>query len=160
MAKDNSSKVFSLDEQILTDTIIVPNGVEVFNFKDDLVRKYDNIVFPKTIKEINGDFEGIAKSGKKFTTNFLFNSGSDVGALKNLLAPYVCGSDNGSSKGVTVRELIAANKITVAGDIDYALDIVIGGNSSSSNDKSYKTIAEASEMIKGMDNVKFSITIY
>lgn len=155
------SKVFNLDNYDLSDTLVIPTGVEVFNFKGDLIRKYNNVVFPTTIKEINGDFNYIVDNNKRFTTNLVFSKNTDVSVLNNILEPfYKKGCKSGG--GVTVRELIESGQISAVGDISYALDIVIGGNGGdykSELDK-IKKMEDATALIKNVDGIGFSILTY
>lgn len=155
------SKVFNLDAYDLSDTLVIPAGVEVFNFKDDLIRKYSNVVFPITIKEVNGDFNFMADNNKRFTTNLVFSKNTDVSVLNNILEPYYKKGCK-SSGGVTVRELIQNGQISAVGDISYALDIVIGGNGGdykSELDK-IKSMEDAKTLIKNVDGIGFSILTY
>lgn len=156
----NSDKVYNLNEQTVFSSLIVPNDVEVFNFKDDLIRKYDYIVFPKSIKEVNGDFAGIVNSGKRFKTVMAFSKHTDVSAIKSLLEAYL--KKNSSGGGKTVRELIESGQISAVGDISYALDIVIGGGSSDYNSElsKIKTMEDASKKLKELSGVECSIIVY
>ena len=156
--KEGLITTFNLDKYTGDPTLVLPPQCKVFNFDGDLIRRYKHIVFPKGIKEINGDFSKMASSDKKFTTTLAFHKDTDVKVIDNILEPYY--KKEFAGKGKTVRELIESSQIKAVGDISYALDIVIGGGDYKAELDKLKTMKDVTNAMKDVNSIKFSIITY